>query len=174
MSILNVISHSVIAMIQNVTEVVADTMAETVAPVANTVAMAAPVAEEVPVESLSVWELCKEGGFVMIPLALLSLISIYIFVERAIVIRRAAKEDPSFMKRIKDYIHDGEFEAARQLCNRTATPYARLIDKGVSRIGRPMNDVLVALENVGTLNACSALAIPLEVRVAVRAFSSTM
>ena len=147
MSILNVISHSVIAMIQNVTEVVADTIAETVAPVA----MAAPVAEEVPVESLSVWELCKEGGFVMIPLALLSLISIYIFVERAIVIRRAAKEDPSFMKRIKDYIHDGEFEAARQLCNRTATPYARLIDKGVSRIGRPMNDVLVAIENVGNL-----------------------
>lgn len=151
MSILNVISHSVIAMIQNVTEVVADTIAETVAPVANTVAMAAPVADEVPVESLSVWELCKEGGFVMIPLALLSLISIYIFVERAIVIRRAAKEDPSFMKRIKDYIHDGEFEAARQLCNRTATPYARLIDKGVSRIGRPMNDVLVAIENVGNL-----------------------
>ena len=55
------------------------------------------------------------------------------------------------MKRIKDYITEGEFESAMKLCKNTNTPYARLIQKGVSRIGRPMNDVLVAIENVGNL-----------------------
>ncbi|MDE5920665.1 MAG: MotA/TolQ/ExbB proton channel family protein, partial [Paramuribaculum sp.] len=66
-------------------------------------------------------------------------------------IRRAAHEDKSFMQRIKDYIIDGELEPARRLCAQTATPYARLIDKGISRIGRPMNDVLVAIENTGNI-----------------------
>ena len=55
------------------------------------------------------------------------------------------------MQRIKDYIHEGEIESARNLCDRTATPYARLIDKGISRIGRPMNDVLVTIENTGNI-----------------------
>ncbi|MDE6496345.1 MAG: MotA/TolQ/ExbB proton channel family protein [Duncaniella sp.] len=100
---------------------------------------------------LSVWELCTRGGVIMIVLALLSVISIYIFVERCIALRRAAKEDKSFMQRIKDYIHEGEIESARNLCERTATPYARLIDKGISRIGRPMNDVLVTIENTGNI-----------------------
>ena len=87
----------------------------------------------------------------MIPLVLLSLVSIYIFIERWLVIRKAAKDDDTFMKRIKDYIHDGEIESAELLCKKTATPYARLIQKGISRIGRPMNDVLVAIENVGNI-----------------------
>ncbi len=100
---------------------------------------------------LSVWDLCLKGGIIMIPLLLLSLVSIYIFVERWLVIRKAAVDDDTFMKRIKDYIHDGEIESAELLCKKTATPYARLIQKGISRIGRPMNDVLVAIENVGNI-----------------------
>ena len=100
---------------------------------------------------LSVWDLCLKGGIIMIPLVLLSLVSIYIFIERWLVIRKAAKDDDTFMKRIKDYIHDGEIESAELLCKKTATPYARLIQKGISRIGRPMNDVLVAIENVGNI-----------------------
>ncbi|MEG2820043.1 MAG: MotA/TolQ/ExbB proton channel family protein, partial [Muribaculaceae bacterium] len=87
----------------------------------------------------------------MIPLAILSLISIYILIERFLVIRAADKEDDTFMKRIKDYIYEGEIESAVNLCKKTDTPYARLIMKGISRIGRPMNDVLVAIENVGNL-----------------------
>lgn len=103
------------------------------------------------VQELSVWDLTMRGGFIMIPLAILSIISIYIFVERCIAIGRARKEDSSFMQRIRDYIHDGEIESARNLCNRTDTPYSRLILKGISRIGRPMNDVLVAIENTGNI-----------------------
>lgn len=110
---------------------------------------AAPATATAP--ELSVWDLCLKGGIIMIPLALLSLVSIYIFVERWLVIRKAAVDDDTFMKRIKDYIHDGEIESAELLCKKTATPYARLIQKGISRIGRPMNDVLVAIENVGNI-----------------------
>ncbi len=100
---------------------------------------------------LSVWDLSLKGGIIMIPLLILSLVSIYIFIERWLVIRKAAAEDETFMKRIKDYIHDGEIESAEKLCKKTATPYARLIQKGISRIGRPMNDVLVAIENTGNI-----------------------
>lgn len=84
----------------------------------------------------------------MIPLALLALISIYILIERSIVIYRASKLDDSFMKRISDHIHEGEIEAAVRLCKNTKSPYARLILKGINRIGRPMNDVLVAIISV--------------------------
>ncbi len=104
---------------------------------------------------LSVWELCLEGGFIMIPLALLSLVCIYIFIERAIIINAAAKEDNTFMKRIKDYIHEGEIESAINLCNNNGSPYSRLVKKGISRIGRPMNDVLVTIENAGNLEVAN-------------------
>ena len=106
-----------------------------------------------PVEApeLSIWELCVEGGWIMIPLAVLAIISIYIFFERSIATYKASRLDDTFMKRIKDYIHEGEIESALNLCKTTSSPYARLIAKGISRIGRPMNDVLVAIENTGNL-----------------------
>ena len=87
----------------------------------------------------------------MIPLALLLLWCIYVFTERFIVIGRAAKEEQNFMQRIAGYIHEGDTESALNLCRRNNTPYSRLIEKGISRIGRPMNDVLVAIENTGNL-----------------------
>ena len=104
-----------------------------------------------PEQTLSLWELTLQGGVIMIPLAVMLLVSIYILVERYIVIRRASQEDATFMKRIRDYIHDGEIESATKLCKKTDTPYARLIHKGITRIGRPMNDVLVAIENTGNI-----------------------
>ena len=91
----------------------------------------------------------------MIPLALLALISIYILIERSIVIYRASKLDDSFMKRISDHIHEGEIDTAVRLCKNTKSPYARLILKGINRIGRPMNDVLVAIENTGNLEVAA-------------------
>lgn len=102
-------------------------------------------------ETLSLWSLVMDGGYIMIPLALMLIVSIYIFVERCIVISRASKEDNSFMGRIRDYVHEGDLESALQLCKKTDTPYARLIQKGVTRIGRPMQDVLVAIENTGNI-----------------------
>jgi len=87
----------------------------------------------------------------MVPLAALLLLCIYVFTERCIVIARASKEDDNFMNRIKTYIHSGELESALNLCRLTSTHEAALIAKGISRIGRPMNDVLVAIENTGNL-----------------------
>ena len=109
-------------------------------------AQAATIAQE-----LSVWDLAMRGGWIMIPLAILSLVCIYVFVERCLALRRAQKEDDSFMDRIREYIHDGEIDSAHRLCSKTDTPYARLIGKGISRIGRPMNDVLVTIENTGNI-----------------------
>ncbi|MDO5394519.1 MAG: MotA/TolQ/ExbB proton channel family protein [Bacteroidales bacterium] len=104
---------------------------------------------------ISLWRLCLDGGWIMIVLALLLAICIYVFVERAIVIGKASRQDDTFMKRIKDYIHNGEIESAGKLCDNTDTPYSRLIAKGLTRIGRPMNDVLVTIENTGNLEVAA-------------------
>ena len=100
---------------------------------------------------MNLWDMAVKGGWVMVILALLSVICVYIFVERLVVLKKVSKVDPVFMERIRDYIHDGEIESATKLCKKTDTPYARLIHKGITRIGRPMNDVLVAIENTGNI-----------------------
>ena len=116
----------------------------------NTTQNLSETTTEIP-EELNLWSLMLKGGFFMIPLLLLSILSLYIFVERLLVIRRAGREDNTFMERIKDYIHEGEIDTALKLCKKTDTPAARLIAKGISRLGRPMNDVLVAIENTGNI-----------------------
>lgn len=93
----------------------------------------------------------KGGPIIMIPLLILSIIAVYIFIERLVTIRKASKEDKDFMDRIKDYITDGNIDSATKLCQKTNTPSARMIEKGISRLGKPMNDVLVAIENVGNI-----------------------
>ena len=92
-----------------------------------------------------------KGGWVMIPIILLSLVAAYIFFERYYVIKRASKEDTNFMNRIKDYIHDGKVESALALCKSTDSPSARMIEKGINRLGRPLQDISTAIENVGKL-----------------------
>lgn len=110
---------------------------------------------EVTAPSLSLWDLTLQGGWCMIPLAALLLLSIYIFVERCFVLNRETQEDVNFMNRIRAYIKEGEIQSALNLCSSTHTPYARLVAKGISRIGRPMNDVLVAIENTGNLEVAT-------------------
>lgn len=100
---------------------------------------------------INIIDLAFKGGWIMIVLLLLSLLACYIFIQRLIVIKRAGKEDETFMNRIKDYIHEGKVDSALNLCRNTNTPAARMIEKGITRLGRPMNDVLVAIENVGNL-----------------------
>jgi len=91
----------------------------------------------------------------MIVLAVLLLAGVYIAIERAIIVAKASRQDETFMKRIRDYIHDGEIDAAKELCRNSDTPYGRLIGKGISRIGRPMSDVLVTIENTGNMEIAS-------------------
>ncbi|MBR5639877.1 MAG: MotA/TolQ/ExbB proton channel family protein [Muribaculaceae bacterium] len=100
---------------------------------------------------LSIWNLTLKGGWLMIPLALLLLVSIYIFFERLFATSKVTKADDNFLKQIKNLIQAGKIDEAKQLCIATDKPYSRMIEKGVSRIGRPMNDVLVAIENVGNM-----------------------
>lgn len=119
----------------------------------NVILQASPAIEEVQeqVAELSLLDLAMKGGWIMIPLVILCAIAVYIFFERLVVIRHASQKDTNFMDKIKDYIHDEKTEAALELCRKTDTPYSRMIEKGISRLGRPMNDVLVAIENVGNL-----------------------
>lgn len=104
-----------------------------------------------PAGEMNLWTMATYGGPIMIVLALMLALAIYMFIERLITLRQAMQEDSSFMNRIKDYIYDGKIDAARKLCKDTDSPTARMVDKGISRLGRPMNDVLVAIENVGNL-----------------------
>ncbi len=87
----------------------------------------------------------------MWPLLALGGVTIYIFVERYIAIRRAITIDSDFMNRIRDYIYQGKSAAAIELCHSSDTPIARMIEKGILRIGRPMSDVQSAVENVANL-----------------------
>lgn len=112
-------------------------------------AAASPESQET---TISIIELIVNGGwYIMIPLGILSVLAVYIFFERFMALAKAEKEDPNFMNQIKDFIHDGKIEAAKTLCQSKNTPFARMIEKGVIRIGRPLNDIAAAIENVGKL-----------------------
>lgn len=87
----------------------------------------------------------------MIPIALMSVIAVYIFVERYIVINKASREEHNFMNNIRDFIHSGRIDSALSLCKNNQTPIARMIEKGIIRIGKPLNDINTAIETVGKL-----------------------
>ncbi|MDD2515472.1 MAG: MotA/TolQ/ExbB proton channel family protein [Proteiniphilum sp.] len=107
-------------------------------------------AEEFAVK-MNAFDLALKGGWIMIVLLVLLLMTIYVLIERTLVISKAGREDNSFMNRIKDYIHDGKIDAALNLCHNTDTPSARMVEKGISRLGRPMGDVMSAIENQGNI-----------------------
>ena len=101
--------------------------------------------------TMNAFELATKGGWIMIVLLILLFLSIYVLIERTLVIKKARQEDATFMNRIKDYIHEGKVDAALGLCRKTDTPAARMVEKGISRIGRPTTDVTSAVENVGNI-----------------------
>ena len=109
------------------------------------------IVEEPMQESINLFAMAQYGGWIMIVLALLMAFAIYLFVERLVVLTKATKEDKTFMDRIRDYIKEGKIDSAIKLCRKVNTPSAHMIEKGISRIGRPMQDVQVAIENVGNL-----------------------
>ncbi len=101
--------------------------------------------------SMNFGQLFLQGGWLMWPLLLLGGVVVYIFVERFVAIRKASQWDARFIKRIRDYIHDGKMAAAIDLCRSTDTPIARMVGKGIERIGRPMADVQSSIENIANL-----------------------
>ncbi len=124
---------------------------DTLAPIVEQADTVAAVVAEQQEVTMSFWEMCLKGGWIMIPLALLFVLAIYIFIERLVVITKANRENSMFMNRIKDYVYDGKLDAAIKLCQDTDSPSARMIEKGITRLGRPMADVQVAVENVGNI-----------------------
>lgn len=102
-------------------------------------------------ESISLFSMAMYGGWIMIILAILLAWACYIFIERLVTLKNAVREDQHFMEKIKDYIHEGKIDSAVNLCRENDTPASRMVEKGISRIGRPMQDVQVAVENVGNL-----------------------
>lgn len=113
-------------------------------------------ADTVPVEkTLSIMELIMGGGIggqlIMLTLFILSIIASYIFLERFSAIRKATKLDVNFMNNISDQVLNGKLEAATILCQQTSTPVARMIEKGISRIGKPLEDINTAIGNTGKL-----------------------
>lgn len=100
---------------------------------------------------MNLWDMATKGGWIMIVLAFLSVLCVYIFVERLMVIRKASKVDSVFMDRIHDYVRNDELKSAVNYCRITNTPAANMIEKGLERIDRPASEVQAALENAGNL-----------------------
>jgi biopolymer transport protein ExbB len=113
----------------------------------NTAATAAPIASaDVPVI-----DLLMRGGLIMIPLVALSLLSLYIILERYFTIRKAAGDPESFMANIRALMVKGDLAGAKLLCAQTASPLARMVEKGLRRIGLPLKEIETSVENVGKI-----------------------
>lgn len=120
-----------------------------VATVVDTLENAAATAPE----RITLWDMALNGGWIMLVLVLLLVLAIYIFIERFLTLNGALKgqEDEQFMAQIRQYVHEGDVDAARTLAKETETPLGRMINKGLSRLGRPLPDIQAAIENEGQL-----------------------
>ena len=122
----------------------------------TTSAVAQELLDEVPVEkTISVWDLVTSGGIggqaIMLAIGLMLFVALYIYFERLLAINAAAKIDMGFMSRIRENILAGKIDSAKMLCAQATSPVARLIEKGISRIGKPLEDIDTAIENAGKL-----------------------
>lgn len=124
---------------------------------ADTTALAAQqMIDDVPVEkTLPIWELLTSGGLIgqiiMLSLFLMLFMALYLYIERLMAIKAASKIDSNFMQQIRENIRNGRIDNAKMLCAHSTSPVARLIEKGISRIGKPLEDIDTAIENAGKL-----------------------
>lgn len=112
----------------------------------QTMTQAAPVPQEM---SFSLISMAAKGGWLMLVLLALSVVAIFIFGQKWWMIHQAGKIDKNFMRDIRDYIHEGKLKSAVTLCQKYDSPVARLVEKGIERIGRPLSDIQTAVENMG-------------------------
>ena len=109
-----------------------------------------PITATQPSEiSFSILELVQKGGWIMLPIGLLSIITIYIFIERYVVVRIASHQDANFMSNIRDFIYQGRIDSALAFCKNSNRPISRMIEKGIKRISRPMKEIEESIEIVG-------------------------
>ena len=117
----------------------------------DTTALSQAAAPAVQEKTLSLIDMATAGGWLMIVLLILSIMAIYIFGSKWWMIRKASQLDKNFMKDIRDLIHDGKIKTATDLCQKYDSPIARLVEKGIERIGRPLQDIQTAVENMGNV-----------------------
>lgn len=122
-------------------------------------AAANPEMVKVGTKEVSLWDLIAGPGgsslYVMIPIMLMSVIAVYIIVERYLAVKRASKEEENLIPKIKDYLKDGKIDAAQSACASSSTPTARVLEKGISRIGHSIDDINTAMENKAKLEVFS-------------------
>ena len=136
--------HSILLQITGTGSAIIDTVAGAAAQM--------PLPADIPKhDSLSLLDLILKGGLIMIPMGILSFITIYFFFERFMILKKSAHLDSNFINNIKDFVHNGNLEAAKSLCRNSSSPAARMIEKGVSRIGKPIKEIEEAMESVGKL-----------------------
>ena len=109
-----------------------------------------------PVEGINILDMLIKGGPIMIPIALCSIIAVYIMIERYFSIKKKFKINDNFMSSIKDNVVNGNIAAALNLCRTNSTPVARMVEKGLIRIGKPLKDIEASMENVGNLEISKA------------------
>lgn len=143
---LNIIKIGIMiySLLLQITETVADSTQKI-----NEAVIPAVVATPAQEATFSIWDLLVKGGVVMIPITMLSILAVYIFFERLLAIKKSAKMDHNFMNNIKDFVCEGRLDAAKNFCNTTNTPSARMIAKGIARIGRPISEIERTLESIG-------------------------
>jgi biopolymer transport protein ExbB len=124
--------------------------ANTVVDTTKQAVQSVPVVAALPTESsISVWDMVLKGGPLMWPLGLLTIIAVYIFIERYLVIRKASKTEDNFLNNIRDSIYSGRIDSAVEYCRRSITPTARLVEKGIKRLGKPLKEIEDSIEIVG-------------------------
>ena len=102
-------------------------------------------------QSISILELASKGGVIMYPLALMWIIAVYIFVERLLTINKAGRVPESFMNNVRNLVERGDINGAKLVCSQNDTPIARIVEKGIARIGKPIENIEKAMENIGRL-----------------------
>ncbi len=137
----------------------------------SAVQTAADVINSTAPERITLWDMALNGGWIMLILALLLVLAVYIFIERYLTLNGALKgeADNQFMNTIRQYVHEGNVDAARDLSRQTDSPLGRMIAKGFSRLGRPLPDIQAAIENEGKLEVAN-----LEKRVSLVATVSSL
>ena len=110
---------------------------------------ATPALPEAHASQLNVFDLVVKGGVIMIPIGILSILSIYLFVERFLFIKKQISSDATFMNTIEGFIRNGNIESAQTFCKSSQKPIARMIEKGISRIGMPIKEIEDSIEIAG-------------------------
>jgi len=117
--------------------------------VKEAVTQVAAAAATKPVENISLLSMIQKGGIIMYPLGILLILALYIFFERLIAIIKASKDDTNFINNIRDLLFDMKIDAAKSLCKATNSPVARVVAKGIDRIGRPISEIERTVESIG-------------------------